>query len=162
MINLDKKLLIVAGVMIVIFVAMLAGNPYRSEKKESEKALIAEKELAQTENQKLDNNEKVLQFIQNYRGEDNSGPTFNEVFDGLLAVAYPNENIMENPSTTGYFIASEDYSREISDRYWRVELEIQTYRERIHYEWIVDAQTSKVFAANEMGQSFLDILDNFD
>jgi len=111
---------------------------------------------------KLDSEKEVLEFIQNYKGEDNAGPTFNEVFDGLLAVAYPGENIIDNPSTTGYFIASPDISREISDRYWKVEFELQTYREKVHYEWIVDTETSSVYAANERSKDILTILDNFD
>lgn len=111
---------------------------------------------------KLDSEKEILEFIQNYKGKDNSGPAFNEVFDGLLVIAYPGENITENPSTTGYFIASPDVSREISNRYWKVEFELQTYRERVHYEWIVDTETNSVYAANERANDILTILDNFD
>lgn len=111
---------------------------------------------------KLNTEEEVLKFIQNYKGKDNAGLTLDETLGTLMNAAYPGEDILSSPSTTGYYIASRDYEKEISDRYWKVEVKIQTYRETSYFEWIVDTETNSVHPGDEGGKSVLDILDSFD
>ena len=111
---------------------------------------------------KLDTEDEVLEFIQNYRGKDNAGPTLNETFAMLLYIAYPDENILSSPSTSVSFFALRDYTKNDYGRYYNVELEIETYREVVHYKWIVDAETNSVYPGNEGSKSILDILDIFD
>jgi len=112
--------------------------------------------------QKLDTEEKVLNFVKNYKGQDNSGPTLFDTLDVLLNAAYPNEDIAKNPSTTGYFIASPDYSRELSDRYWKVEFKLQTYKDSVYWVWLVDTKTNTVYPGNGGAKEILVIMDSFD
>ena len=111
---------------------------------------------------KLDTEEEVLEFIQNYRGKDNVGLTLDELLITLMNAAYPGEDILSSPSTTGYYIASQDYDKEISDRYWKVEIMIETYRETVYFEWVVDTETNLVYPGDDESKSVLDILDAFD
>jgi len=136
----------------------------RIAQKEKEAELEKQKEELekQKENEKLDTEEEVLNFIKNYKGEDNSGPTLFDTLDVLLAAAYPNEDIVNNPSTTGYFIASPDYSRELSDRYWKVEFKLQTYKDDVYWVWLVDTETNTVYPGNGGGKEILVIMDTFD
>ena len=108
------------------------------------------------------NEEKVENFVLNYRGQDNSGNTLIETIQVMLNVSYPNENILENPSTTVYYLALPDYNRELSDRYWKVEWKIQTYRETVSWVWLVDTDTNTIYAGNKLAKAILDILDAFD
>ena len=60
------------------------------------------------------------------------------------------------------YIASQDYDKEISDRYWKVEVMIETYRETVYFEWVVDTETNLVYPGDDESKSVLDILDAFD
>ena len=72
--------------------------------------------------------EHIRDFIKNYKGQDNSGNTLLEAVGVLFNVSYPNENILENPTTTINYYALIDFGRDLSGRYWTVHLEIDTYR----------------------------------
>ena len=82
---------------------------------------------------KLDTEEEILTFIQNYKGKDNSGFTLNEAIIMMLNIMYPDEKILSSPITTGSFIAAPDFRKEVSDRYWRVELEM--YNGNLQFDW---------------------------
>jgi len=115
----------------------------------------------QKEEAKLDTEEEILEFIKNYKGKDNAGLTLDETLGTLMNAAYPGEDILSSPSTTGYFIASRDYDKEISDRYWKVEVKIQTYRETVYFEWVIDTDTNLIYPGDKESKSVLDILDDF-
>ena len=128
-------------------------------------ALIEEKlkALASLEEEvKLDTEDEVLDFIQNYKGKDNSGPTLFRTFELISAVSYPGENIFESPSTTVSLFAHRDFDKSDYNRYWKVEFEIQTYRETAYYEWIIDNETNLVYPGNDAGKEILDLLDITD
>ena len=111
---------------------------------------------------KLDTEEKVLEFITNYKGTDNEGPTLYNTMGLIMEFTYPNEDILMSPSTNVWVDAYRDYSREISDRYWKFEINVDTYKEEIHLEWIIDTETNSVYPVNEDAKTVLDILDNTD
>jgi len=135
----------------------------RLEERDAEKmAELIKQKQAEAEEAKLDTEEEILEFIQNYKGTDNAGPTLNETFEKLLYISYPNENILTSPSTTVSMFAHKDFDKTDYNRYWKVELEIKTYRETVYYEWIIDNETNLVYPGNEDGKSFLNILDSFD
>ena len=119
-------------------------------------------EARQQAESKLDTEEEVLEFIKNYKGKDNAGLTLDEILGTLMNASYPDEDILSSPSTTGYFIASRDHDKEISDRYWKVEVMIETYRETVYFEWIVDTEINSVYPGDEESKSVLDILDGFN
>ena len=60
-----------------------------------------------------------------------------------------------------YVLASRDYSKD-SDKYWKFEINLDTYREKIYLKWIIDTETNLVYPANEESKSILDILDSSD
>lgn len=107
----------------------------------------------------LDTEEEVLEFITNYKGKDNSGLTLYDTMGLIMEVTYPGENILTSPTTTLYVLASRDYSRDVSDKYWKFEINIETYKEEIYLKWIIDTETNSVYPANEESKSVLDILD---
>ena len=117
---------------------------------------LAEKYQEET---KLDTEEKVLEFIQNYKGTDNAGPTLARTFEMISVVSYPDEDIFRSPSTTVSLFATPDYGQEVINKYWNVELEIQTYRETSYFKWVVDTETNLVYPGNDEGKEILDILD---
>jgi hypothetical protein len=121
----------------------------------------SEKEL-KNEPLEIDKEEQVLSFIKNYKGTDNSGFTLIEAITILLNIMYPDENIISSPATSGYLIASSDYSKEISDRYWKVELGFNMYDGEIVFEWLVDTETNSVYAGNTLGKKVLTLLDARD
>jgi len=103
----------------------------------------------------------ILNFITNYKGQDNSGNTLLEAVAVLLNVSYPNENILENPTTIVNFYTLIDFGKDLSGRYWTVHLEIDTYRESVNWVWLVDTGTSKIYGENVSSKGILDILDTF-
>jgi len=124
-------------------------------KKEYDK--LAEKYFEPTE-------ESVENFVLNYKGQDNSGPTLMRTVEVLFNVSYSNENIFDNPSTTVYYLALEDWEKDLSGRYWTVDLEIETYRETVSWVWMVDTDTDPytIYPGNQGAKGILDILDAFD
>lgn len=130
-----------------------------AEALEEEKAEALQK---QKDEARLDTEKEVTEFMQNYKGSDNAGPTLARTFELISAVSYPNENIFASPSTTVSMFAHRDFDKSDFNRYWKVELEIKTYRETAYYEWIIDTDTNLVYPGNEGGEEILDILDNSD
>jgi hypothetical protein len=106
--------------------------------------------------------EHVKYFIANYKGQDNSGDTLLEAVSILIDILYPNENILENPTTTVNYYALVDFERDLSGRYWTVHFEIDTYRETVNWVWLVDTGTSKIYPGNPGTKGILDMLDTFD
>ena len=163
---------VIAVIIVVIVGVVMAVLPEESETTQSEleenepvssqeKPIQSEK-VEPSKEIKLDTEEEVKDFIMNYKGKDDSGPTLARTFEMLMVVAYPGENILASPSTTVSLFAQKDYDKSDYNRYWKVELEIQTYRETAYYEWIIDNETNLVFPGNEGGKAILDILDSFD
>ena len=159
-------LIVIAIIAIIAVVVMTLTNSGETKTSDTEvKESVKEKTAAQdvtSKETKLDTEDKVLDFIGKYKGKDNAGMTLEQTVVTIMNVAYPGEDILASPSTTGYYVATPDHSREISDRYLKVQFEVQTYRETAHFDWIVDTETNSVYAGNEEGKSILIVLDNFD
>ena len=161
---------VIAVIIVVIVGVVMAVLPEESETTQSEsenepissqEKVIQSEKIEPNKETKLDTEEEVLEFIQNYRGKDNAGPTLARTFEMISAVSYPGENIFASPSTTVSLSAHKDFNKSDYNRYWKVELEIQTYRETVYYEWVIDNETNLVFPGNEGGKEILDILDTF-
>jgi len=106
----------------------------------------------------LKTEDQVLRFIQNYKGKDNEGDALLTAFEKYVIQSHTGENIFESPVTTVSFSVSEDHKKEISDRYWKVGLELHTYRDISYFEWVVDTETNSVYAGNDEGRGILNIL----
>jgi len=120
---------------------------------------LVKQEESKTEPIEIDKEEQVLSFIKNYKGTDNSGFTLMDAIAMMLNVMYPGEDIISSPATSGYLVASSDYRKEISDRYWKVELNLDLYDGEIYFEWIVDTETNSVSPGNQLGKDVLTLLD---
>ena len=108
---------------------------------------------------KLDTEEEVLDFFANYNGKDGEGETLYNVLGMIMEIVYPGEEILSSPSTILSVIASKDYSKEVSDRYWKLEIKIETYAEKIYLKFILDTETNLVYPGNEDSKSSLDLLN---
>ncbi|KER06861.1 hypothetical protein AAA799E16_00377 [Marine Group I thaumarchaeote SCGC AAA799-E16] len=177
--NLAVKGWIGIGIIVVIIVGvvmvLLPGEPeekpdfektreqqweeYDKEFEAKKQAALDKQEQVELEEAKLDTEEKVTEFMQNYKGIDNSGTNLYDAVGLVMEVAYMGEDILASPATDVWVLASPDYSREVSDKYWKFEININTYREKVHLEWIIDTETSSVYPVNEDSKIILDILD---
>jgi hypothetical protein len=101
--------------------------------------------------------EEVKEFIMSYKGKDNSGDSLGLTLAQMISIAYPDEDIMQSPSTSGSFTPDLNY-----DGYWDVYFDLTTYRESVSFQWTVDMETKSVYAKNENGKNILDGLDAFD
>lgn len=108
---------------------------------------------------KLDTEKEVLDFFANYNGKDGEGETLYNVLGIIMEIAYPGEEILSSPSTILSVIASKDYSKEVSDKYWKLEIKIETYAEKIYLKFILDTETNLVYPGNEDSKSYLDLLN---
>jgi hypothetical protein len=76
-----------------------------------------------------------------------------------VLVAYPNEKILDNPSTEfGWFAVPESVLE--MDKRWDATFHLKTYRETVSYEWTVDMETKTIYPKNENGKGILDMLEN--
>lgn len=164
--NSDLAVGLGAAIAIVIIIAVVviwATSPSETESTgENESVNIQKESATQQTNAKMDTEVEVLEFIKNYKGKDNSGQNLMEILSMLIVTAYPDEKILENPSTSGGFSvlpASDNYSGVGN---WNVEFSLKTYRESVSFKWVVDSETDSVYARNDAGKSILDGLDAFD
>ncbi len=107
---------------------------------------------------KLDTEDKVLEFIKNYQGTDDEGDTLVLAFKKSVIVTHTGEDIFKSPVTTVLFSSAIDHSKEVSDRYWKVGLDLHTYRDDLYYEWVIDTETDSVYAGNPQGKMILNLL----
>jgi hypothetical protein len=157
-----KRIVIVTVIGIIVIMAIFAGS-LSSQDESIDSSDVPEKSITTTLTEiilssRLDTEEKVLEFIKNYQGKDSAGDTFVTAFEKRVIASHTGEDIFKSPVTTVSFFASKDHSKEISDRYWKVGLELHTYRDDLYYEWVVDTETNSVYAGNEKGRSILDSL----
>ena len=158
-----RKGIVIGTVIGIIAVIVIIGGSLSSQDESINSSDVPEKSIVTTLSEiiqlnKLDTEEKVLEFIKNYQGKDGTGDTLVTAFEKSVIVTHTGEDIFKSPVTTVSFFASKDHSKEISDRYWKVGLELHTYRDDIYYEWVVDTETNSVYAGNVAGQSILALL----
>jgi hypothetical protein len=152
--TVNLGIIAVIFVVIVVIVAIVIDL--------DEKPATQNESSKQVGNQKMQTNKQVIEFIQNYKGKDNSGKTLLEVMSMIIATAYPNEKILENPSTTVGFYALPIPDEAEGIRNWSVEFSLETYRESTSFEWIVDTETNSVYAKSANSADILNVLDAYD
>jgi len=103
---------------------------------------------------------EIVEFVYYYKGKDNQGKNIGQTLAVVANVAYPNEDILKNPSTVIDWYAIEDFTKERG--IYRVGFILETYRENLEYIWYVDTNTNKIFPGNDGAKSVLDIVDSFD
>jgi hypothetical protein len=157
-----KRIVIVTVIGIIVIMAIFVGS-LSSQDGSTDSSDVPEKSITTTLTEiilssRLDTEEKVLEFTKNYQGKDSAGDTLVTAFEKSVIETHSGEDIFKSPVTTVSFFASKDHSKEISDRYWKVGLELHTYMDDLYYEWVVDTETNSVYAGNEKGRSILDSL----
>jgi len=115
-----------------------------------ESALSLEDELEQ----------KALDFVNNYRGQDGLGKTLDEIITTEVTITYPDENIISNLSKLGGSFAVKDFTEE--GNFYEVHLFFETDREIIDYAFYTDLDTGKIVSGNERAKNLLYVLDTFD
>lgn len=78
----------------------------------------------------------------------------------MIHAAYPNENILDNPSSVFDWYAFEDLTKK--DGVYKVGFIFKTYKEDVEYIWYVDTNTNTISAGSVIGKEILGILDTFD
>ena len=134
-------------------------EPNITQEKHFQSEKVIPEKVEPTKEIKLDTEEKVLEFIYNYRGKDGTGLTLNGMISMIIEFSYPGEDILSSPSTRVSLTANPDFSKEDYRRYWKVEGELETYRETSYFGWIVDVETKSVYPMDEVAKSILDALD---
>ena len=152
------------GIVIGIILIIIIGGSLNNQDESVDNSNIPKKSITTTLSEiiqlnRLNTEEKVLEFIKNYKGKDSTGDTLIIAFEKNVIQSHTGEDIFKSPTTTVSFFALKDHSKEISDRYWKVGLDLHTYRDDSYYEWIVDTKTNSVYAGNVEGRSILNLLD---
>ena len=150
--------IIIVIIVIIVGVVVWAIGPGETKSVEQDKSTETQKEPIHKEKKNGDyTDDEVKEFIMNYKGKDNSGESLGWTLASIISVAYPDENIMKNPSTSGSLTPDLNYNG-----YWDVYFDLTTYRESMSWQWTVDMETKSVYAKNESGKDILDIIDVFD
>lgn len=143
-----------AGIVAVLFVVIIIGAFVW--------AFWPKPELEQSTTSDMHTYDEVVDLVKNYRGKDNSGQKLSEIIAMSILVAYPDEEILKNPSTDyGFSALPMDGDPDI-DRRWDAKFYLKTYRESVSYEWAVDMDTKEIYAKNENGKDVLDVLDAYE
>jgi len=104
--------------------------------------------------------QKALDFVNNYRGQDDSGKTLEEIITTEVTITYPDENIVSNLSKLGGSFAVKDFTEE--GNFYEIHLFFETDREMIDYVFYTDLDTGEIVSGNERAKNLLYVLDTFD
>ena len=100
---------------------------------------------------------EIVEFVQNYSGKEGKGVTILESLTLLLIMTYPNEDILDNPTTETYWFAIET-----EQGIYQTVFKIKTYSEDTELIWYVDTNSNSIFAGNQGARDILDIVETFD
>ncbi len=105
--------------------------------------------------------QQVVELVQKYQGEDQKGENTVEALSIMINIAYSNEDIFNNPSSSIGWYAFEDYTKK--EGVYQVVFNFETYRENIEYVWYVDTNdNNRIFAGDNGAKSILSVLNTFD
>jgi len=152
MLGISIARMIVIAVLIM-GLGVLAVISSASDRDEARTGSGEEKSVGLTDRQ-------VADIVKQYRGEDGKGETLVELLAVLINTAYPNEDILDNPSTAFDWYAFEDFTK--PSGIYKVGFIFQTYKDDIEYVWYVDMNTNTIFAEDGGARSVLHTLDTFD
>jgi len=103
---------------------------------------------------------QVADLVKQYKGKDGKGDRLVDVLATLINVAYPNEQILDNPSSVVDWYAFPDLTKR--EGIYKVGFIFETYKEDTEYIWYVDTNTNRISAGNSDAKDILNILDTFD
>ena len=102
----------------------------------------------------------VADLVKQYKGKDGKGDRLIDVLATLITIAYPNEQILDNPSSVVDWYAFPDLTKR--EGIYKVGFIFETYKENTEYVWYVDTNTNRISAGNSGAKAILDTLDAFD
>jgi len=102
----------------------------------------------------------VADIVKQYKGKDGKGDRLVDVLATLINIAYPNENILDNPSSVVDWYAFEDHTKR--DGIYKVSFIFETYKENTEFIWYVDIKTNNISAGTTNAKDILNTLDIFD
>jgi hypothetical protein len=150
----------VLAVIIAIIVGVVLVVTNTGETKSAEQDKTAEtQELSYMERFEIKEKE-VLDLVKDYKGKGNSDMTLGEAIAMAVLVAYPNEKILDNPSTEFGWSALPVDGNPDKDKSWNAKFYLKTYKEDTSFEWIVDMEAKTIYPKNENGKSILDLLED--
>ncbi len=172
-----KKILLGTVVLVLGLVALQIISQYamtdeekavRATEREAEEARALQERIAEREKQaELNRQEElvltdrqVADIVKQYKGKDGKGDRLVDVLATLINVAYPNENILDSPSTLVDWYAFPDLTKK--QGVYKVGFIFQTYKEDTEYIWYVDTNTNRISAGNSDAKAILDLLYMFD
>ena len=103
---------------------------------------------------------QVADLVKQYKGKDGKGDRLVDVLATLITIAYPNEQILDNPSSVVDWYAFPDLTKR--EGIYKVGFIFETYKEDTEYIWYVDTNTNRISAGNSGAKAILDTLDTFD
>lgn len=172
-----KKILLGTVVLVLGLVALQIISQYamtdeekavRAAEREAEEARALQERIAEREKQaELNRQEElvltdrqVADIVKQYKGKDGKGDRLVDVLATLINVAYPNERILDNPSSVVDWYAFPDLTKR--EGIYKVGFIFQTYKEDTEYIWYVDTNTNRISAGDSGAKAILDSLDIFD
>ncbi len=120
-----------------------------------EEPAIEEEEVNELMSERIE----AIRLVQGYRGADETGSTIVETIVTMIVLAYPDEDILDNPGTEFGWIAL--WKPALGDDVYEVRFDFKTYREETSFSFLVDLGTLEVWPANELGSDVLEIVDGF-
>jgi len=148
--SLVKKVAMVIGGIFGIFIGIGIIAVSFDDSNDSQSNIISTQELEKN----------AIEFVQNYKGKDGRGDRLIDVLGVIINVAYPDEEIVNNPSSEIGWYAFEDFTKD--DGVYQVGFIFKTYRDDSEIVWYLDTKTNEVFAGDKVAKSVLDTLDTFD
>jgi hypothetical protein len=103
---------------------------------------------------------QAIQTVRNYKGTDNSGANVVETIAALVIAAYPNEDIIHNPSTTMGWDALSSATK--GTRIYEVYFDFKTYKEKEEIFFYVEMNSSKIWAGNQVASDILNYVDTHE
>lgn len=100
---------------------------------------------------------QAIGFVQNYKGSNSNGHSILEIIVLAVALTYPNENILDNPSTVHGWTASRVDNQ--NGNVWEVDFDLNTYRENVRIVWYTNLDTLSVSPEDATAKTILDLVN---
>jgi len=134
---------IVSGILALIFIVVYGIKYFSDESQDTEQP---RKDLA------------AISFVQNYAGNDNSGSTVTETISAIITLAYRNEGIVNNPSTSMSWDSLPKFGS--GPNIYDVYFDFKTYDGSKEFHFVADLDKEKVWAGNAIASDILKVVEN--
>ena len=102
--------------------------------------------------------QQAIGFVQKYKGPNNNGDSVSQILTLIVDLTYPNENILDNPSTEHGWTSTKVANQ--NGNVWEVDFDMKTYRENVRIVWYANLDTLTVSPGDTTAKNILDIVNN--